>query len=712
MSATLHSDSWYRVETLHPRLRSHVDVQRRRYRGATWYLLRDTSSGRHHRVSEPAYQIVGRLTGELSVREVWEAVAARLGPATPTQDEVISLLSALHESHLIQSEMTPDVDDLFRRRDQRNRRQRSAAVNPMSFRVPLLDPGPFLDRHAGRVRCLFTRTGLVCWAVAVALGALALMPHWRELMAHGTHLLEMRQLLLLGLVYPFIKAIHELGHAFAVRVWGGEVREMGVALMLLIPVPYVDASAASGFKERHRRVIVSAAGIMVELFLAAMAGLLWLAVEPGLVRDIAFTVMAVGGLSTALFNGNPLMRLDGYYVLSDALEIPNLAARANQSFLAIVQRQLLRVSHVRSSATDAFERWFLPSYCVASNAYRLSVSVLVLFWVASKSVTLALVLGVWMCAMLLVAPARSAILYLLNAPALARRRGIAARNAVLMLTAVALVLFVMPFPSASTAQGVVWFPESAQVRVQASGFVTRVHAQDGSMVEAGAAIVEMENPELSAQLVRLGAREQMLQLRLRQAMRERTVELQSAAQELAAAESELTDTRRKVDGLRLVASAGGQLVLPRGEDLPGSFLKQGTTLGHVVTDEDMVVRVVVTQEQAARVRDGVTAIEVRLAERPDRVLSGRIVHEVPSADTQLHSVALGDRGGGVIRTDPTDPDGLKTLAPVYYFDIGIQAFQPERVGGRTYVRFDHGAEPLAAQVARALRQLFLRRMED
>lgn len=711
MTASLHSDDWYRVAQLHPRLRGHVEVQRRDYRGTTWYVLRDTSTGRHHRVSANAYHIVGRLDGESTLQQAWEAALAHLGSAAPTQDDVISLLGNLHEAHLVQSEVTPNVDDLFRSRDARARQKRTAAVNPLSFQLPLLDPTPFLDRWVRRVAPLYTTTGLVLWLAVVALAAAALLPRWRELGAHAARLLEARQLVLLLLTYPVVKAMHELGHAFAVRVWGGEVREMGVALMMFIPVPYVDASAASGFRARHRRVVVSAAGIMVELFLAALAGLLWINVEDGLVRDLAFTVMAVGGVSTALFNGNPLMRLDGYHVLSDALEIPNLAGRANQYCQLLIQRLLLRARHVRLPAADGFERWFLPLYAVAALVYRLSISVMILLWVAAKSFVLAAILGAWMIFMLVLLPARRALVFLLDSPQLRGRRALALANVLLLCGALAAGVLFLPFPAASTAQGVIWYPESAQIRAQASGFVQAVHVTDGSVVDAGAPLIDMDNPDLRGLLLRREAHLQMLQSRLRQAMRERTAELRSAAQEVAAAEAELADLRAKVAGLVLTAHASGHLVLPRGDDLTGSYVKQGSMLGHVVTDEDMVVRVAVSQDQAARIREGVAQVALQLAEDPGKVLEGHVVREVPSGDTQLQSAALGDRGGGAIRTDPADQDGLKTLEPVYSFDILIPGVKPARVGGRTFVRFEHAAEPVGTQALRALRQLFLKRLE-
>ncbi len=708
MSTSVFSQHWYRVNTLHPRLRAHVSVQRRFYRGAAWYLLRDASSGRFHRVSETAYHVAGRLTGGASVQEIWDLVVERLGECAPTQDEVIALLSTLHENHLIQSERVPDVDELFSRRDSAAKKKRLIAVNPFSFRVPLLDPTMLLNRWVRWVRPLYTRAGLMVWALVVAVALSALSPHWREVTSYGARLMETRYLVLMALCYPVIKALHELGHAFAVRVWGGEVREMGVALMMLIPVPYVDASAASGFKERHRRVVVGAAGIMVELFLAALAALLWLNAEQGMARDIAFVVMALGGLSTALFNGNPLMRLDGYYVLSDALETPNLGARSNASFLALVQRYLLGVKHAVAPRAGAFERWFLPLFAVASNLYRLFISGVILLWISAKSLPLALLLGGWVLFTSLGVPVYRAKNFLLRSPALARYRTRAVGASLGILLAALAFLFVIPVPASSPALGVVWFPEGAQIRAPASGFVKAVHGGDGASVAPGAVVIALHNPEMEAELKIGEARVQGLQVRVRHALWDQPADLQAASQELASVEAQLRETQRQAEGMRIQAQVGGQLVLPHAADLLGSYIKQGTTLGHVVTRDDLVIRVAVSQEQAGRIREGIHTVEVQLRERPAAIHHARVLREVPAAGNQLHSAALGDRAGGYLRTDPADTDGLKTLEPVFFFDLGVPGMKPERVGGRVHVRFDHGAEPIAFQLRRTLRQVFLR----
>src|SRR4029453_15263321 len=230
-----------------------------------------------------------------------------------TQDETIEILCQLSDGGLLQCEITPDVAELFRRSLARGKKRRMSMMNPLSFRVPLFDPDALLERMAPLARAVFRPSLAVVWAIVVLAALLSVLSNWDAIRSFAAvHMLTPRYLLLLWLCYPVIKALHELGHGLAGQAGGGDVREMGLSLLLLVPVPFVDASAASAFPEKHRRVIVGAAGIMVELFLAALAAFLWLHVTDGPVRDIAFVVMLVGGMSTVLFNGNPLLRFDGY----------------------------------------------------------------------------------------------------------------------------------------------------------------------------------------------------------------------------------------------------------------------------------------------------------------------------------------------------------------------------------------------------------------
>ncbi|MGH7302963.1 MAG: hypothetical protein ACRELZ_06715, partial [Candidatus Rokuibacteriota bacterium] len=315
MTQPLFSDSWYRVAGLQPRLRGHATIHRHQYRGQTWYVVEDRASQRFLRCTRQAHLLIGLMDGRRTVQELWQIVGERLGDQGPTQDEVIQVLSQLHASDVLQCDVPPDAAELLQRHERAQQRQQLArATGLFSWRFPLLDPERFLTATAPLVRPFFSWGGAAVW-LAVVMPAIVLTGvHWGDLTRDiFDRLFSAQTLIVVWLLFPVIKAAHELGHAFATKTFGGEVHDMGVMLLVFTPVPYVDASSASGFESKWRRALVGAAGMIVELFLASLALYLWLSVEPGLLSVIAYNTVLIAGVTTLLFNANPLLRYDGYY---------------------------------------------------------------------------------------------------------------------------------------------------------------------------------------------------------------------------------------------------------------------------------------------------------------------------------------------------------------------------------------------------------------
>ena len=706
---SLFSSRWYRVAGLHPRLRGHVRVSRHVYRGQVWYLLQDTSSGRHHRVDESAFHFIGRMDGTRAVDEIWHALLNSLGERAPTQDETIEILCQLSDSGLLQCEITPDVAELFRRSLARGKKKRMSMLNPLSFRVPLFDPDALLERLAPMARVLFRPWIALVWGIVVLAGLLSALSNWDAVRSFAVvHMLTPRYLLLLWLCYPVIKVLHELGHGLAVKAWGGDVREMGLSLLLLVPVPFVDASAASAFPEKHRRVVVGAAGIMVELFLAALAAFVWLHVQDGTVRDIAFVAMLIGGMSTVLFNGNPLLRFDGYYVLSDLLDVPNLGPRANAYVGYLAQRRLLGVKIASSPVTGSGEGPVLFGYAVLAYAYRWFVAGLIILWAGHFSLWTGMLAGALVAATMVLKPVTGLWRFLTSAPQIARTRTRSMTVAGAVAMALLVVLCVVPFPFATSAQGVVWLPEQARIRAGTDGFVTEVLAKDGQTVKTGDPILVLSDPDLTMEQQRLQAAIMGLEVEFTREVARNTSRAKSISEDIAAKRAELAHVERRLASLRVTSQTDGTLVMPRALDLPGSFVAKGTVLANVLRPELISVRVAVPQEDAGLIRSDTRAVEVKLADLPGPSLQGRLTIEVPGATNQLPTAALGDRAGGPFVTDPADKEGLKTLEPVFLLDLRLTSKMLERVGGRAWLRFDHGARPLAFQWHRRMQQLFLK----
>ncbi|MBA5869149.1 MAG: HlyD family efflux transporter periplasmic adaptor subunit [Nitrospira sp. CR2.1] len=712
MAGEFFSASWYRVERLKPRLRSHVDLTRHQYRGRTWYVLQDRASERFHRFTPAAYHLIGLMDGRHTVRTMWESATSTLGYDAPSQDEVIHLLAQLHSSDLIVCDVLPDTGELTERADRiARRRWASRLSNLFAWRRPLCDPDRFLTALLPVVRPLVSSPGLTLWlclaSAGLALGGL----HWPDL-THDllAQLTTPHSLLVLWLLFPLVKLVHELGHGFMTKAFGGEVHELGVMLLVFTPVPYCEASAAWAFRDKWQRVLVGAAGMMVEVALASLALVVWINAEPGLVRLLAYNTILLAGVSTVLFNLNPLLRFDGYYMLMDWLEIPNLRARAAAYVRYLCERYLFGAREVSRPDATAGERAWFVGYGVASTIYRLLVTVAILLFLGELSPLLGVLFAGMTAVGMLVVPLVKGFSYLFTSPSLRLVRGRAFTVTAVVFSLLAGGLSLASAPFHTLAEGVVWVPDESVVRAGTDGFVLKVVAESGSLVQPDDVLFVAEHPRLQAEARVLAARMKELQARHAE---QRPVDLVKAAiieEELVYVRDQLARMQRRLDDLIVRSRAAGQFVLPAPQDLPGRFVKQGEVLAHVVDRRRLTVRTVVPQADIDLVRTDGIGVEVRLAEQVRARHRADVVRLAPSAVTELPHAALGTEGGGSVPVDPTDTEGVRTVERMFQVDLVV----PDEAGlihagERVHIRFSHGWAPLAEQWYRQVRQLFLAR---
>ncbi|HET9823426.1 MAG TPA: hypothetical protein VFQ16_16545 [Burkholderiaceae bacterium] len=709
--APLLSNLWYRVAELRPQLLAHARLHRHRYRGEVWYLLQDPASGRVHRFTPAARLVLAAMDGRRSVNDLWQIAQRHLGDDAPTQDEIIQLLGQLHAGDLLHTNVPPDALELFERGERvaAQKRRRSWA-NPMALRIPLLDPGRFLDRFVALWRLLWGRAGALLW-LAVVVPAMVMLPqHWPELTNNlSDQVLQAQNLFVLALVFPLVKALHELGHATATRAGGGEVHDMGLMLLVLMPVPYVDASAATVLRSRWRRALVGAAGMLVELFLAALAFYLWLAVEPGLVRAVCFNVMIVAGVSTLIFNGNPLLRYDAYYILADLIELPNLAQQSARYWGYLAERYMLRVHDAVSPAHTRAEAAWFGFYGISSTLYRIFVTIAIALFIGSQFFFIGVVLALWALVMMAVVPVVKAVRHLQARPSLRERRSaVLAWGGSALAVALAAVLW-LPMPYRTQAEGVVWLPEQALLRAGAGGFFTDFDAAPGSRVRAGQPLLASYDPTLNAQLRLQEARVSELEASFNSEFVNDRARAEVVREQLNLEREALERVRERARGLQLAAGVDGVFTVPQPADMPGRYYKKGEVLGYVLGEVQPVVRVVLEQAVVDGVGLSTRGVALRLADEVGRVREGHIVRQVPAADDEAPSRALVAQGGGRIANDPRDPQGRRTLERIFQVDVAFAQplERPGSFGQRVFVRFDMQPQPLAVQWYRALRRLFL-----
>lgn len=710
MSRPLLSSDWFRVEALKPRLRGHAQIHRHVYRGEVAYVMEDRASGRHQRFGPATYRVLALLDGQRSLAQVWQRLEAELDDQTPTQDDIVRLLGQLHAADLVACDITPDVAELLERHGKQQRRKWMGRVgNPVALRIPLFDPDPLLRALVRALRPLLGWGGVALW-LAVVLPALLLVPsRWDELTAVGAErLLSADSLLAMALLFPLVKVVHELSHGIVCRLRGGEVHEVGVMLLVFYPVPYVDASSASAFASKWQRALVGAAGMLGEVFVAALAFYLWLALEPGLARALAYDVMVLAGVTTLFFNANPLLRYDGYFILADAIEIPNLGTRANRWWQYLAERWLFGVRQAeRPAASRAEQRWFV-GYAPLAYGYRLFVSLTIAWLVAQQFFLFGVLIAIWAVTLGVLWPLAKGVWALLTAARFAGRGARISGSLGLIGGALVLLLGVLPLPHYTVAEGVLWLPERAILRAGSDGFVHQVLLPPGSTVQPGDAVVQSVQPALAARIDSQAARVEEIQAQLDAAWTVSQARVQQLEQDLARETATMARLRDEAARLTLRAEAAGELLLSRADDLPGRWLRQGEVLGYLRTGDAPLVRLVLPQADVDLVRLHTQRVQVRPVQDLATRWDARLLRSTPSAARQLPSATLGALGGGAVVTDPRDEKGLATLESVFEFELELPADLPQRfLGSRMHVRFEHPPEPVGQRLWRALRRGFL-----
>ena len=713
---SIHSPLWHRVEKLKPRLREDAAIERHVVRGDIWYVVRDRFSTRAHRFSPAVYFVLMRMDGTRSFDTIWREAVKQFGEDAPSQDQILRTASQLYLANVLQSDALVDERDLAERAQaERGRLWSSNLRNPMFVRIPLFDPDRFLNATLHLVQPLCGWLGGLAWLCAVAWLALQMIVNWGELTTDlADKVLAAQSLVAIVLIYPLLKILHEFGHAYATKLAGEEVHEMGVMFLTLLPAPYVDASASAMVPGKWRRASIAAAGMMVELAVAAVAMLVWLEAQPGLARSLAYDTVLIASVSTLLFNGNPLLRFDAYYILSDVLELPNLGSRAQRYYLYLVQRYLFGAPDARDPAMAAGERFWFALYAPASFIYRMFTLFGIALFISSKYFAVGIALAIWIVSLSIVWPLLKGLKFIMLSPALAGMRGRAVAVTLASVAVIAAVLGLVPIPNGTVVRGLVWIPDEARVVAQTSGQLEKFLVEPGAVVAPDEALAVLSDPLKAAQRRKALARLAEIEARLRSAEAHSPYDLQVLDRQRDLAQQELGDIERQERNLTLRSPLAGVFVVPHAVDINANFIKQGQTIGFVMASRAPTLHASVPESEIENVRDQTRSVAIRFDETPWTELdAATIARQVPQSTHTLPAPALSTANGGPFTPDPaaTGKDKDRMLESVFEVDISAPGdFAVERWGQRVWVRFDHGASPVIARLYRAARQLFLGRL--
>ena len=714
-SGRTYSDAWHRVAGVRACLRSSVRAHRQTFRGQDWVVLRDSLSSDFFRVTADAYAFVSRLGTDRTIDEVWSELIEAEPEVALTQEEVVQLLGQLHLSNLLQFDRGAAAASLFERyRERRGREIKALILGFLAIKVPLIDPDRALDRSMPLIRLLFGPVGALCYLVLLVLGTKALVDESHRLFDQSAGLLAPGNLGLLYVGLVLAKLVHEFGHAAACKRYGGEVHKMGVMLLLFAPLPYMDATASWGFRSRFHRMLVGASGVLAEFAVAAVAALVWANSAPGVINALAYNVIFVASVSTLLFNLNPLMRFDGYHMLVDWLDVPNLFQRSRDQLKYLGERFALGVKNAEPAARTRKEAWLLPTYGVVSLGYWLVLMSTIIFFIAEQYLEVGIALA-WIIFFTAIAlPLLKFAKYLVSSPRLQHQRLRAVTSTAVIGSLAFAVLAGVPMPERVRVKGVLQASDFRELYSESGGTLVQVLVRPGSWVKAGQPLARLDNPELDHEIrAARRQREQLLAQEL-QAVSMAVANLQPLVRQRQAVEEKIAQLLQQQKQLVVLAPIEGIWSASELEASRGQWIGRGASLGTVVDDRSWRFVAVLPQVSTHLFEAGVVYSEIRIRGQQEFNVRSARTEIMPFEQGQLPSAALGMAGGGEIAVQSGDSKGLAAAEPFFRIHAQLppleQAQALRRLHGRLgTMRITLPDSPLLVQWERGARQFLQRK---
>ena len=705
-------DQWYRIKDLRVGLRSGTQVQEQTYRKEVWLVLHEPAHNGFFRARPDTYARIKALRPDHSLGHIWEE-QTRLDPATaPGQEAFFDLISALYRANLLYVEGGVSETQLLERAIRKKQKPLPAKISEtLFFRIPLLDPDPFLSRHRRLIASLFSTPAVALVMGIMILALVTFAFNSSRAMEQSSTILQTGNLISLYLCIFATHMLHEMSHAALTKHYGGQVRTMGVMLLLFTPLPYADLTSAWGFRDKYKRCAVGAAGMYADLLTGSLACLLWANSPPGFINEVALNIMFVTAVYTFLFNINPLMRFDGYYVLSDLVEIPNLHSAAKAQFGAVFKHLALQEPYPPDQQVSRRRRLFLLVFFMVSNIYRIAVMLGIVVFIADQYFGLGLIVGMALFYNAILSPVVKVMKPLAN-PHFTRKNRKPLSLMGLFAAIVLAVLCFVPLPDARRLSGVIDTAQITLINAPVSGVLLPGTARPGQPLAQGDLIAQLATPELDLQERALAARLRGAEIRAARA-RARQVE------RLAAITEEITALRRNIEEIR-VQKARAEIRAPQGgiwvdQGLGGHhgmWLRKGTPLGRIAPQDGHVFQAVLRQEAAeslAGARAGAARLRLEGARGRDIVL--RDLRLVPYSRRDLPSQALTPLGGGSVAISAKEENQGQAIER---FFLLIARFDAGQAGGALlgrsgWLRLSVESRPLAQQGLRAARQFFQQR---
>ncbi len=697
-----------------PPIRSDLEIVPQYFGGPICYVVKDPVSANYYRLGEAEYVVLKCFQAGRDVEETRQEVKRRTG-AEITAREVYRFVEQLKGSNLLKSKGMSDVPTLTRQKDlRRKQRIKQFVSNYLFVTIPVWDPDRLLDRLLPYCRFFFSPWFFAVWSGLAAAALWIVVTNFSVLAADAFSLLSGWNLLILSVSVFSIKFFHEIGHALTCKYYGGEVHAIGPAFLVFQPCMYTDTSDAWLLPSKWDRLKVSSSGIIVELMLASIAAIVWISSQPGIIKQVAYAVMIASSVSTILFNANPLLRYDGYYILSDLIEIPNLRIKAGQYVGFLFRRYLLGLQEEEPQATPR-ERHIFVIYGVARFIYRIGL----VFTIGLFLYTLFPPLGIVMWG----TSAYGMVLMPIwkQGKDLARhytagRVRLKYTSILLILAAILAGIWFIPIDYTVEAPCVVSPARLDVVRTSITGEVESVKAREGDTVRAGSVLGRIRNPELAKMIAKTQAEIRAADARLRRTLNTSAAEYGMELRKKSQIEDRLRELQKRVERLELRAPIDGVVVglhaeergalssphgfvsdtemdgYPELDTLEGATIEAGTGLFGVADVSRTVLDVFVYERDVTQLNRGLP-MSVALRAHPHRPFESEVRAILPVDVKTLENVGITLEDVGYVPVKPTPEGKRQPLVTLYMVRAPVPAERPAlKIGqtGKARITYDSG----------------------
>lgn len=697
-----------------PQLRADLVISKQVFEGRSYYVVKDPISLQYLRLTAEDFDLAVLFDGKRTfgaIRDAWVRVHPHLRlDYTPDElnERVLKFANdlAMLQFLAVQGQRLKARMDAAKKQKQKKGGLYALANNIFFFRKSLYDPDKIFGRMAKAVPWIWTKTTYwASWAI-IALGAIVFIYSAEGLDHALANLFNWNNLALMWVTTIVLKSIHELGHGLTCKHFGGEVHEIGFMSMVFTPYFFVNVSDAWTMPDRRHRMLVSFAGIYVELVFAALATFLWAVVQPGWFKDFLFNIIVIASVSTIIFNANPLMRFDGYYIMIDAIETPNLQQKSR----ALVQSKVTKLLFGATSKADPLARmplpkkrlWLFYTYAVLSWIYGYYVIYSLIRFMEPHLQPLGLEgLADWFAFLALTGWVVVPLWHFVKQLDLSRedlkpggRWGRISKVFGIPLLAFGAYCFV-PVRTEIVRRSAVEVANPEVVRPESVGFIRKVHVREGQAVTPGTVLAELENREIRQELALQQRALEEYELRIRAALgAERADEMTQLEALRDGAKARMEKARRDVELLTLRAKSAGVVLNRDLESRAGQLLRPpNDTFCELAPLNPMQIKIPLTEQQVREVRRG-QRVTLLADAFPNRKFEGMVNGEPMELDEHNFPIAFSKQRGGDV---PTIPDGTgreKLMEHTYVVTVEVQ--NPDnllRYGMTTRAKIETGKRP-------------------